>query len=421
MKKVFIVAILLFIILPKVIVSAEEGRGDVESLQELIEKRSDELRVIQEEREALEQELEEINKTQSALKRDIGKINLNVNRLDLSIRSSKIIVEKLGLEVEKLQSEIIGVGETMEDRKKTIGQLFQKIRERDKESFLVIFLRHPTLAGGVDEVQSIVNLNNDLAVSVGELKNFQKELVQKESYIKEKKKERESQKQNLQYQQDIASEERSSKQSFLAQTKVEEAEYARQIVQLDKEQGEISSVIEEIEHKLRSSFDSTLLPIKRMGVLGYPIKNPLITQITQKYGSTPFARTAYKSKTHTGIDFGIGIGTPLYASEDGVIRAVDNNDKGIARRNKYQYGKYILIDHNNNMTTLYAHMNRSIVSTGETVKRGQIIGYSGNTGYATGPHLHFGVYWTPSLQLKKIPPASGLVPIGITIDPQDYL
>ena len=101
--------------------------------------------------------------------------------------------------------------------------------------------------------------------------------------------------------------------------------------------------------------------------------------------------------------------------------AVDNNDRGVSRWQKYQYGRYVLIKHDNNLSTLYAHLSRQVVARGATVKRGDLIGYSGNTGYSTGPHIHLTVYWAPSVQMKSVPPAAGLVPVGVTIDPNDYL
>lgn len=109
------------------------------------------------------------------------------------------------------------------------------------------------------------------------------------------------------------------------------------------------------------------------------------------------------------------------AAADGKVIAIGNNDKGTSRWARYQYGKYIVIEHENNLSTLYAHLSRIIVQKGEAVKRGDIIGYSGETGYSYGPHLHFTVYWTPSVQFKSIPPAAGLVPVGVTINPMDYL
>ena len=116
---------------------------------------------------------------------------------------------------------------------------------------------------------------------------------------------------------------------------------------------------------------------------------------------------------------GAPIGTPVFAAADGKIIAVDNNDRNAW--NKYQYGKYILIEHDNNLTTIYAHLSAQVVQKNSLVKRGDLIGYVGKTGYATGPHLHFGVYWAPSVLMKSIPPAEGLVPIGVVINPEDYL
>jgi murein DD-endopeptidase MepM/ murein hydrolase activator NlpD len=85
-------------------------------------------------------------------------------------------------------------------------------------------------------------------------------------------------------------------------------------------------------------------------------------------------------RPHGGIDFAINIGEPIYAVFDGVIRVAQVNGG---------YGKMILIRHYNNLETLYGHLDRIMVKVGQEVKAGDVIGYSGNTGFSTGPHLHF--------------------------------
>ena len=83
------------------------------------------------------------------------------------------------------------------------------------------------------------------------------------------------------------------------------------------------------------------------------------------------------------------------------------------------YGKFILIEHKNNLTTLYAHLSRQIVKENDIVKRGDLIGYVGKTGYAIGPHLHFTVYGTPVLMKQSR--VCGLMPFGGYLNPLDYL
>lgn len=85
---------------------------------------------------------------------------------------------------------------------------------------------------------------------------------------------------------------------------------------------------------------------------------------------------------HSGIDIaGTGYGSPIYVANNGVI-----TDKKITK----DYGLHIIVNHNNGYYTLYAHMSRfANVSVGDIVMRGQVIGYVGSSGYATGPHIHF--------------------------------
>lgn len=89
-------------------------------------------------------------------------------------------------------------------------------------------------------------------------------------------------------------------------------------------------------------------------------------------------------KMHTGIDFAAPIGTPIYASADGLVANVDISFTG--------YGKKIEIDHGFGYRTRYAHMHAFAVRNGQHVKRGQLIGYVGDTGLSTSPHLHYEVF-----------------------------
>ncbi len=84
---------------------------------------------------------------------------------------------------------------------------------------------------------------------------------------------------------------------------------------------------------------------------------------------------------HTGIDFAAPLGTPIYAAGDGKIIFASYNDHG--------YGTSVDIDHGNGYESKYAHMMRLSVIEGDEVKRGQILGYTGNSGMSTGPHLHY--------------------------------
>jgi murein DD-endopeptidase MepM/ murein hydrolase activator NlpD len=91
-----------------------------------------------------------------------------------------------------------------------------------------------------------------------------------------------------------------------------------------------------------------------------------------------------RRQLHRGVDLAADIGTPVYAAADGVVRQV-KRDVGL--------GKLVKIDHLHGYTTIYAHLSRISVKRGQHLKRGALIGAVGNTGYSTGPHLHYEVHF----------------------------
>jgi murein DD-endopeptidase MepM/ murein hydrolase activator NlpD len=113
-----------------------------------------------------------------------------------------------------------------------------------------------------------------------------------------------------------------------------------------------------------------------------PVQNKDLKRMASGYGYRidPFYHTR---RFHAGMDFTAPYGTPIYATGDGRVIHSANDGWG--------YGINVRIDHGFSYTTLYGHLSRTKVRKGQSVKRGEIIGYVGSTGKSTGPHLHYEV------------------------------
>ena len=201
--------------------------------------------------------------------------------------------------------------------------------------------------------------------------------------------------------------------------------YKSQLEERLKKQEMLENEIRAIEEELRVAIDPESLPKTGSGVLSWPLDQNIITQY---FGNTEFATQnpqIYGGKGHNGIDLRASIGTAIKAAADGYIVDVGNTD---AACRGVSYGEWALIEHQNNLSTLYAHLSLIKVKKGDNIKRGQIIGYSGNSGYATGPHLHFAVFASKAVKvdflkskvcgtMMKMP----LAPYNAYLNPLSYL
>ena len=142
----------------------------------------------------------------------------------------------------------------------------------------------------------------------------------------------------------------------------------KQLVIQSKSLDEILSLAEEKENLLAS------IPSIQ------PIQNKDLKRMASGYGwrIDPFTK---KRRRHYGMDFSAVRGTPVYATGNGIIKRVDNRAAG--------FGKHIRIDHGFGYVSIYAHLDKYNVKRGQKVKRGQIIGFVGNTGRSVAPHLHY--------------------------------
>tara|TARA_R110002073_G_scaffold57778_4_gene146724 strand:+ start:143214 stop:144185 length:972 start_codon:yes stop_codon:yes gene_type:complete len=114
-----------------------------------------------------------------------------------------------------------------------------------------------------------------------------------------------------------------------------------------------------------------------------PIRKEDLTRMASGYGwrSDPFTKAR---KMHKGMDFTAAKGIAIYATGNGVVKRADNGASG--------FGNHIEIDHGYGYTTIYAHLSKYNVKRGEKVKRGDLIGFVGNTGRSSGAHLHYEVH-----------------------------
>ncbi|WP_298329244.1 M23 family metallopeptidase [uncultured Dokdonia sp.] len=113
-----------------------------------------------------------------------------------------------------------------------------------------------------------------------------------------------------------------------------------------------------------------------------PVQNKDLSRVASGYGMRVHPILKYR-KMHNGMDFTAPPGTPIYATGDGKVTKV-----GLGSG----YGKMVIIEHGFGYKTYYAHMSKYKATVGQNVKRGEIIGYVGNTGLSSGPHLHYEVW-----------------------------
>ena len=145
----------------------------------------------------------------------------------------------------------------------------------------------------------------------------------------------------------------------------------KQIVIQSKSLDEIAILAEEKEKLLKA------IPTIQ------PVKNEDLTRMASGYGyrSDPFTKAR---KFHKGMDFTAPRGTPIYATGNGVVTRADRRSSG--------YGRHVRIDHGFGYVSLYAHLYKYAVKKGQKVKRGDIIGYVGNTGRSVASHLHYEIF-----------------------------
>lgn len=135
-----------------------------------------------------------------------------------------------------------------------------------------------------------------------------------------------------------------------------------------------------------------------------PVADKYVSRLASGYGSR-FHPILKVNKMHKGLDFAASTGTPIYATGDGAVKVSEFNSG---------YGNMVVLKHGNGYESLYAHMSRAKVRSGQKVKRGDVIGYVGTTGLSTGAHLHYEIH-------KNGEPVDPIMYFYNDVDPDDFI
>ena len=428
-----------FVFLP-IFVSA----ASLSELRGQIDQRTQEIKRLEEEAKKFRAEIAQKQEAGRTLKGEIARIDRTVGQVqrDLSLTQKKIA--RAQLEIQGMNLEINDKEDSMRTLSTGLAALVKTLNEKEGRSLVETLIQHKTLSSFFRQLDFTEELNEKILSSLDSLRQLKRELEIKNAEAQEKKVEAEDLKQELNARKSTLSTEKNTRNTLLAVTKNEEKKYQQLLRDREAKIEALEEELREIERQFQVSIDISTLPSKGTGVLAWPLPELALRTcgglrtddtncITQYFGYTAFARAGgYGGKQgHNGMDFRAAVGTEVHAAESGEIAGTGDTDLGCRGAS---YGKWVLLRHGNGISTLYSHLSSISVSPGQNVRRGQLIGLSGQSGYATGPHLHFGAMVSKATEIKTITsrvcgramtlpvtgndPASG---INGYLNPLDYL
>ena len=321
----------------------------------------------------------ELKSQVSALSGDISSLEKQISLLDGQIEAQEDEIaaqEELLAQLEILVEEkTIELAASEEDQANQYARMKERVRymvEHDSTSQLAILLASDSFADFLNRWEIVQQISvrdeklfeelqairDKVTVEKQELEATQAEAIETKALMDANKAELDAQ--------------HASKVKALQKAEAEKAAANKAYADMIEKEEDLMEQYKKAAAQLASQ--STYVGGKFMWPL--PAANNVITC---KYGYRTHPVTK-KYKLHTGIDLRASTGTKVYAANKGTVTTSGYSSA---------WGNYIIINHGGGYTTLYAHLSRRNVSKGATVKQGTVIGKSGNTGYSTGPHLHF--------------------------------
>lgn len=391
----------------------------ISDLQKQINDHASQIDALNKEIAQYEAQLKTTTSQKQTLQTKIQELDLQRKKLTAQVTVTKNQIGTTQKQIQQLSQGIDAAQGSIDSNRAGLAQSLRALNDADQRPLAVTILAAGDITDAWRNIDAIATLQEAVRDDIRNLAEQKQNLTDTKTEAEQKRAQLMKQQQTLSSQQGSLDATRRAQNELLAQTKSQESTYQQIIAQKQAEKSKFESALFEIASKLEYTLDPTKVPAAGKGVLRWPLDNVFVTQ---QFGRTSSSGRLYASGTHDGIDLRASIGTPVKAALTGTVYEVNH---GAAKN--CQYGKWVIVKHGNGLATLYAHLSEINVTKGQTVASGTTIGYSGDTGYATGPHLHFTVYLSDALTFKSYKCTNGTVvnvpiaPLNAYMNPLNYL
>jgi len=394
---------------------SQETAEYLDSISQEISARQKKIAELNQQSEIYKKNIEKKQQEAASLKKELYLLDNQITLTNLEIFKKEEEIEKIKLEIEQTQKEIEVKKGEIKKQKNEISELMRLLFKKDRKSYLEIALLNENFSDFFNEVKYLNSLEEKVKKNLYKFQEIVHELKVKQEDLEGKRKELDDHKSELLSQKNGLSEQLNYKNLLLEESKNSEEKYQALLEELTEEarrtQAEISSLEKRARAKLAEENGDQYFS-EFNGVLSWPVDSHLITCGFHCAGY-PFEKLL---GPHSGIDIATPQGSPVYAAADGYVAIARKLDWKIdAYGRKRPAYNYINIIHNDELSTVYGHLSQVLVSEGEFVTRGQIIGRSGGLPgtagagmFSTGAHLHF--------EVRKVNENG----IPVPVDPMNY-
>lgn len=349
------------------------------------------LNQAKQEKQSLEQKLNSANSKTEAVLKEIEQIDSQMKAATEELASAQAQLAAIGAEIQKVKQELESAEKILQEKKELFSSRVNVMYKNSSAGYFEVVMGAEDIVDlftRLNMIKDIVSYDREILEQVKAQKEFiaqkSEELKVKEVQAKESTSKAEAKKAELA---SISN----SKIAYMETLKNDEQIYRGQIDRLNAESDQIiKKIMEEEAKKAQAAAASAAVQSVSNPQTGGggAIVQPQIqvqpgTDMIRPVAGGPITSEFAEDRgsySHRGIDIGIGIGTPVMAVADGTVTNSFYSSS---------YGEVVFISHGNGLVTVYAHNSQRLVSEGQSVSRGQVISYSGNTGDSTGPHLHF--------------------------------